>query len=146
MGSPKTPTPLTCPDCQSRMGKHWFGPIEVDYCPKCRGVWFDRGEYAQVVRQAIPSYSASWGNRVSTQAYGPSLQCPRCPAGHVLGSYRWGTNPFERCPSCLGIFLKESAWNAVAIELEAAPGRQQKRDISLAAGEALLMIAQIGLE
>jgi uncharacterized protein len=26
--------------------------IEIDYCPKCRGVWLDRGELDQIVRRA----------------------------------------------------------------------------------------------
>jgi uncharacterized protein len=26
--------------------------IEIDYCPKCRGVWLDRGELDHIVRRA----------------------------------------------------------------------------------------------
>jgi uncharacterized protein len=26
--------------------------IEIDYCPKCRGVWLDRGELDQIIRRA----------------------------------------------------------------------------------------------
>lgn len=28
--------------------------IEIDYCPKCRGVWLDRGELDKLV-EAVPS-------------------------------------------------------------------------------------------
>lgn len=29
--------------------------IEIDYCPKCRGIWFDRGELDKIVeRSAAP--------------------------------------------------------------------------------------------
>ena len=33
--------------------------IEVDYCPKCRGVWLDRGELDKIVERALASESSS---------------------------------------------------------------------------------------
>jgi Zn-finger nucleic acid-binding protein len=30
--------------------------VEIDYCPKCRGVWLDRGELDKIIeRSAAPS-------------------------------------------------------------------------------------------
>jgi Zn-finger nucleic acid-binding protein len=29
--------------------------IEIDYCPKCRGVWLDRGELDKIIDRAAPS-------------------------------------------------------------------------------------------
>lgn len=28
--------------------------IEIDYCPKCRGVWLDRGELDKIIERALP--------------------------------------------------------------------------------------------
>ena len=28
--------------------------VEIDYCPKCRGVWLDRGELDKIVERAAP--------------------------------------------------------------------------------------------
>ena len=28
--------------------------IEIDYCPKCRGVWLDRGELDKLIDRAAP--------------------------------------------------------------------------------------------
>ncbi|MFD2858018.1 zf-TFIIB domain-containing protein [Seohaeicola zhoushanensis] len=28
--------------------------IEIDYCPKCRGVWLDRGELDKIIERAAP--------------------------------------------------------------------------------------------
>lgn len=28
--------------------------VEIDYCPKCRGVWLDRGELDKVIDKAAP--------------------------------------------------------------------------------------------
>jgi Zn-finger nucleic acid-binding protein len=44
---------MKCPTCESadltmteRQG------IEIDYCPKCRGVWLDRGELDKLIERA----------------------------------------------------------------------------------------------
>ncbi len=29
--------------------------IEIDYCPKCRGVWLDRGELDKIIERSIPT-------------------------------------------------------------------------------------------
>ena len=32
--------------------------VEIDYCPKCRGVWLDRGELDKIIdRAAVPAGS-----------------------------------------------------------------------------------------
>jgi len=35
--------------------------IEVDYCPKCRGVWMDRGELDKIIERSaanVPNFEA----------------------------------------------------------------------------------------
>ena len=35
------------------------GGVEIDYCPKCRGVWLDRGELDKIIdRAAAPAAAA----------------------------------------------------------------------------------------
>lgn len=47
---------MQCPVCDgtdlvmtSREG------IEIDYCPKCRGVWLDRGELDKIIERSAPA-------------------------------------------------------------------------------------------
>lgn len=28
--------------------------VEIDYCPKCRGVWLDRGELDKIIERSAP--------------------------------------------------------------------------------------------
>ena len=28
--------------------------IEIDYCPKCRGIWLDRGELDKLIERSAP--------------------------------------------------------------------------------------------
>jgi Zn-finger nucleic acid-binding protein len=32
--------------------------VEIDYCPKCRGVWLDRGELDKIIERASEQLSA----------------------------------------------------------------------------------------
>jgi len=32
--------------------------VEIDYCPKCRGVWLDRGELDKIIERSVPSAAA----------------------------------------------------------------------------------------
>ena len=43
---------MKCPGCQVdlQMAERHF--IEIDYCPKCRGVWLDRGELDKIIERA----------------------------------------------------------------------------------------------
>ena len=31
------------------------GGVEIDYCPKCRGVWLDRGELDKIIERSLPA-------------------------------------------------------------------------------------------
>ncbi len=37
--------------------------VEIDYCPKCRGVWLDRGELDKIIERSLMS-SQSQGSRI----------------------------------------------------------------------------------
>jgi Zn-finger nucleic acid-binding protein len=53
MNCPVDGTVLTMADRQG---------IEIDYCPKCRGVWLDRGELDKIIeRSAAPAYAEPRG-------------------------------------------------------------------------------------
>ncbi|MBE2271012.1 MAG: zf-TFIIB domain-containing protein [Anaerolinea sp.] len=69
MNCPVDGTPLVMSDRQG---------IEIDYCPKCRGVWLDRGELDKIIERSAA---------VETQG----LQ-PRPPA--PLGEKRKNDDPY----------------------------------------------------
>ena len=33
--------------------------VEIDYCPKCRGVWLDRGELDKIIEKSVAYDSGS---------------------------------------------------------------------------------------
>jgi len=44
---------LPCPVCKIDLVMSERQGIEIDYCPKCRGVWLDRGELDKIVERSM---------------------------------------------------------------------------------------------
>lgn len=40
---------LLCPSCMVELKIAERQEVEIDYCPKCRGVWLDRGELDKII-------------------------------------------------------------------------------------------------
>ena len=46
---------MQCPACAGvQLVMSERSGIEIDYCPKCRGVWLDRGELDKIIERAAP--------------------------------------------------------------------------------------------
>jgi Zn-finger nucleic acid-binding protein len=45
---------MKCPVDNSELQMTERQGVEIDYCPKCRGVWLDRGELDKVIERATP--------------------------------------------------------------------------------------------
>ena len=45
---------MQCPICDVELVMPERQGIEIDYCPKCRGVWLDRGELDKIIEKAAP--------------------------------------------------------------------------------------------
>jgi uncharacterized protein len=44
---------MKCPTCSVDLVMSERQGVEVDYCPKCRGVWLDRGELDKIVERSL---------------------------------------------------------------------------------------------
>ncbi len=50
---------MNCPSCQDeRLAITERQGVEIDYCPRCRGVWLDRGELDKLIERAAPAPAA----------------------------------------------------------------------------------------
>jgi len=59
---------MKCPVCinESLVMSERSG-IEIDYCPKCRGVWLDRGELDKIIERSTNQSSQSSVNNLYSQ-------------------------------------------------------------------------------
>jgi Zn-finger nucleic acid-binding protein len=47
---PASETTASCPACPGQLKEVVLGPVHVDYCTKCHGVFLDKGELDQAVQ------------------------------------------------------------------------------------------------
>lgn len=43
---------MNCPVCTTELKVADRQGIEIDFCPKCRGVWLDRGELEKIIERS----------------------------------------------------------------------------------------------
>ena len=59
---------MRCPVDDTELAMSERQGIEVDYCPKCRGVWLDRGELDKIVeRSAAEEPRSKFSDREQSQ-------------------------------------------------------------------------------
>ena len=105
---------MQCPKCPHELFEIEQNFVNLDCCPGCNGLWFDRGELEKLTR--IDNVFSKLGKGVPRE-----LACPRC--GKVLSEHATdeaiGVN-VERCRDCGGIWLDRA-------ELEAFRKRERPK-------------------
>jgi len=48
---------MNCPICTTPLTPVDRQGIEIDHCPRCRGVWLDRGELDKLIERAAGHYA-----------------------------------------------------------------------------------------
>jgi Zn-finger nucleic acid-binding protein len=54
---------MKCPVCEVDLQMSERQGIEIDYCPKCRGVWLDRGELDKIIERTNAEFGPGRGSR-----------------------------------------------------------------------------------
>jgi Zn-finger nucleic acid-binding protein len=134
-------TNLTCVKCTSVLDRATFEGLEVDLCPRCGGLWLDRGEITRAAR--LPDGEITRLRGLLTETAGPPplpsshlVPCPACNG--TLSEVLLGSVHVDYCGSCHGIFLDRG-------ELEDALTAVRERDAGATARqvfEAAVSVAQ----
>ena len=74
---------MKCPACQVDLVMSERQSIEIDYCPKCRGVWLDRGELDKIIEKSAAELAPA-PQRASEARY---QEPPRNPDPRYQDSY-----------------------------------------------------------
>ena len=53
---------LLCPACMVELSIAERQGVEIDYCPKCRGVWLDRGELDKIIDRSASTVAPRYGH------------------------------------------------------------------------------------
>ena len=130
-------TNICCVKCNSILDRATFQGLEVDLCPKCGGLWLDRGEITRAAK--LPEAELARLRGLLTGASGPppvptenKAPCPACPGS--LSEVVLGAVHVDYCGSCHGLFLDRG-------ELEEAIEAVRARDRNTSARQVVAAAA-----
>jgi Zn-finger nucleic acid-binding protein len=106
---------MDCPACKQPLIVVERSGIEVDWCPACKGIWFDSGELELLAEMAgrefvMPPTDPADG---PGDEGAPARRCPRCPA--KMGQRTVLCDPplqIDLCPRGHGIWLDQGELGA----------------------------------
>lgn len=102
-----------CPSCRVPMDVHTFshhggGPLELDICYACQGIWFDTHENQQLSPASVTDLFKQLHEHrdVQRNPVAPVMACPRCSSKleHGYDIVRSGRYATSRCPHRHGRF------------------------------------------
>jgi Zn-finger nucleic acid-binding protein len=98
-----------------------FHNVEVDYCPDCLGVWFDKDElrYAKDDRDAQLNWLDFdlWRDKSRFKFAGLHKRCPACRVPLTQVRYDDSKVKIDFCKHCQGIWLDRGEFKRIIIYL-----------------------------
>jgi len=92
-----------CPKCGTGMYPLEIENVQVDLCPKCRGMWFDAGELSRAM--GLMFSDRPWAQSLAT-ATRTSHPCPACSAPLYERQLEKGSGIMvDQCLKCKGLYL-----------------------------------------
>lgn len=82
---------MNCPNCSETLVMADRQGVEIDYCPKCRGVWLDRGELDKIIERSA-SYDGSSNERYEGDNKYNQQQYPQ--SGGYSNDPRYKNDPY----------------------------------------------------
>ena len=108
---------MECPNDNEYLEKMLFHNVEVDYCPKCLGIWFDKDE----LRLAKDNKDKQlnwvdvdlWRDKSRFHVSHGDKHCPICRAGLVEVKYDESKTRVDFCKMCGGIWLDRGEFKQI---------------------------------
>jgi len=126
---------IVCVKCTSVLDKSTIADVEVDLCPKCGGLWLDRGEITKLAQMTDPTLddlrTALLGHKGPPPVPSETAHnCPACP-GH-LKEVVLGPVKVDYCGKCHGIFLDRGELDQAVVAVR-TKGGSAKQVLAVAA-------------
>lgn len=108
---------MNCPNDNENLEKVLFHDVEVDYCPKCLGIWFDEDELRLAKDDKDKNLNWEdfdiWRDKSKFKALRTDKLCPVCRVGLVEVSYDESKTKIDFCKKCQGIWLDRGEFKQI---------------------------------
>jgi Zn-finger nucleic acid-binding protein len=113
---------LLCPRCHVELTTDEIGSadkkIEIEYCPNCQGLWFDKGELQKIDEDVDPVFlEFRKVPKIETQL--ESLLCPKCGGTKFMNKVEHDRDShviIDSCSQCGGTWLDSGELDAIMRE------------------------------
>ncbi|GMQ91496.1 MAG: hypothetical protein BMS9Abin11_0805 [Gammaproteobacteria bacterium] len=129
---------MHCPIDNNELEKQTYeADIEIDVCPRCAGIWLDRGELEAIEEtiendyieelEKFPDYVGN-AYTMALQKKAAEITCPDCNTAMERKEYAYTSQiMIDKCPKCHGIWLDKGELEALEIFFEKS--RLQAQDL-----------------
>ncbi len=87
---------MKCPSCNETLLMTERLGIEIDYCPKCRGIWLDKGELDKIIEKSLDQEAPDQNQNRQNRNYNNSDNQDDYGGGGHYGSKHGGYNKHGR--------------------------------------------------
>lgn len=92
---------MKCPrcKCELKQGTVRKSNVKIDYCPRCKGFFLDKGELEKISKVAIQELG------ISPEATQSRTLCPACEGWMFAFDYPQTFVDIDMCKQCKGLWL-----------------------------------------
>ncbi len=111
---------MNCPKCRiEEMKTETIGGVEIERCPVCKGMYFDKGELERMLEQEAGTGDTFAFSATSDAMDKVAAYCPHCEKD--MGSSMGPADVrVDRCDSCGAVFLDQG--ELATLQLHAGGG------------------------
>ena len=108
---------MKCPLCKIEMKKVIFYGVEIDYCPQCLGLWFEKDELSQAKDEKDQDLKwldiDLWQKRTKFKISQTQKYCPVCSTPLYAVRYNDSQIEVDVCNLCQGIWLDRGEFKKI---------------------------------
>lgn len=108
---------MSCPFCKENLEKAIFYGVEIDYCPKCLGLWFEEEELRLAKDKKDESLNwldiDLWKERKKFKISKGQKLCPSCRLPLYEVNYGDSKISVDFCNICLGVWLDRGEFRKI---------------------------------
>ncbi len=113
---------MICPNKHQELEKVLFHNVEVDYCPECLGVWFNKNELAYAKDDKDEQLNwldfDIWRDKGRFEISPTDKRCPICRIPFVQVKYDDSSVKIDFCKMCQGIWLDRGEFKQIIVYLK----------------------------
>jgi Zn-finger nucleic acid-binding protein len=108
---------MECPNDKEYLEKVLFHNVEVDYCPRCLGMWFNKDELRQAKDDKDKQLNwvdvDLWRDKGRFEVAHGDRHCPACRAGLQHVKYDGSKTRVDFCKMCEGVWLDRGEFKQI---------------------------------